>query len=93
MLDGCLFLQANQVLTRERVTFRSPTRSKYMALGYPLNRFNHDRKKNSTTPELGRIVGAIAERDRFDAHRRRPETHLPLELEFKGAQTRQGPIG
>jgi hypothetical protein len=91
-LDGCQFLRGDQILLRETPTFTPPLRSKYLAIGYPLNRFNYSWKTNATAPELGRFIGVIAQRDRFAKHKRLVESHLLLELEAKGVFGRGGTL-
>ncbi|MGD0992895.1 MAG: hypothetical protein ABR998_10530 [Gemmatimonadales bacterium] len=92
-LDGCQFLTGSQTLLRETVAFDPPRRSKYLAIGYPINRFNFDRKHNATVPLLGRVISTTATREEYAAHRRSPETHVLMQLEHKGAHARGGTLG
>ena len=58
--DGCHFFTADEVSEHETVRFDSPTRSKYLFLGYPLHEFRYLRFSNSTEtpnrPVMANIV-------------------------------------
>jgi hypothetical protein len=89
-LDGCAFLTADQISTDDTLEFTAPFRSKYMALGYPLNQFKLRRGgKTTATPALS-YIGAIAPLSDYQRVKLHPATHIVTEFDYKSVV---GPAG
>ena len=58
-LDGCRFLLASELATNDTLEFTPPRRSKYLALGYPLNRFKNDRRLRQTSQSNVAYTGTL----------------------------------
>lgn len=89
-MDGCTFLTANQVVTRDEPVFASPMRSKYFALGYPLNRFKMNRPQKSTTQKTILYTGAVASPEQHRLAKRDPRQHIVLEYNSRAVVGPQG---
>jgi hypothetical protein len=90
-LDGCHFLGASQVTVSEKLQFDGPSRSKYLALGYPLNKFEFKRYANRTeTPNLSLLANIVPEADHL-ALKVSVETHIAAEFDYKQVYTTTGP--
>lgn len=81
--DGCAFLTADNVITRDEPVFQPPYRSKYFAVGYPLNRFEMDAKRKVTTPKTLMYTGAIATPQQYLAAKRDPRQHIVLDFKSR----------
>lgn len=81
--DGCHFLTADQIATTDRPVFTPPHRSKYTALGWPLNRFSYSRAARTTTPKNLAHTGAIASPAEYARVRLPIETHVAIEFDKK----------
>jgi hypothetical protein len=77
--DGCEFLTAQQIAAKDVPVFQSPYRSKYLALGYPLNRFKMNRATKTTTPKNLAYTGAIATPEQHRVAGFDPRTHVVME--------------
>lgn len=77
--DGCEFLTADRIAINDIPTFQSPHRSKYLALGYPLNRFKMNRATKTTTPKNLAYTGAIATSAQHGSAGFDPRTHIVMD--------------
>ena len=78
-LDGCHFLTADQYLIRDEVVYDPPFRNKYLALGFPLNRFDMNYRARISQPKSLAFTGAIAPLTDFRRLKLNPLTHILLE--------------
>jgi len=92
-LDGCTFLSADQQATTEQVRFNGPYRSKYVAIGYPLNAFKIKRYSKTTVPGNIAYAGGIASPDSYINEKLSATANLVLDSKWdsivgeKGLQT------
>jgi hypothetical protein len=82
-LDGCVFLSADRVAIRDDLRFDPPNRSKYLAVGYPLNRFELLRGSRTTVPKNLSFTGALASKEEYLAAKLDPSSHIVTDFDSK----------
>lgn len=83
-LDGCQFLTANQlVATNDPLNFRTGSRSKYLTIGYPLNKLGFSRALRATQPKNLFFVSLLAPQTAYAKTKLLPSTHILVEFDRK----------
>ncbi len=82
-LDGCQFVEPTQMLVDDEPRFDPPNRSKYFALGYPLNRFETDTRTKTTFPKSLSYLATIASLDQHRMAKRDPRHHIVLDYKAR----------
>ncbi len=82
-LDGCHFLTANQIGEKDEPDFRPPNRSKYLAIGYPLNRFEYRWRDQVTTPKNLSYLNTAAQLKLYSDLGVTPKTHVLIDFDHK----------
>jgi hypothetical protein len=81
-LDGCSFLREDQQSLVEQVNFVPPHRSKYVAMGYPLNAFKYRRYSRTTVPQTLSYIGNIASPQSYVEQKLPVNANLALDFEW-----------
>jgi hypothetical protein len=89
-LEGCEFLTAAHIGTRDTLVFDGAHRSKYVAFGYPLNRLELKRGSHQTTTNNLAFISNIAPRAKYTKAKLDPRSHILLEFD---ASAVMGPKG
>ncbi len=76
--DGCHFVTGGQVLERHEPEFTPAQRSKYLAIGYPLDGFEYKWRDNVTVPENLGFAGVVAPRETFAKEGLAINSHVAL---------------
>lgn len=74
----------------ERVIFTAPFRSKYTALGFPLNRFDMSFPTRTSSPKNIAVTAAIASREQYSALALTVDAHIVLDFDQDNVV---GPMG
>jgi hypothetical protein len=92
-LDGCVFLDESDIDLTERPRNADDSRSLYLALGWPQNRFSFDWRAKSTKPENLGYFGPAAPADRYQSLGLDPRFHLLVAFDDKKVVMSSGSIG
>lgn len=82
-LDGCRFLGESEIACGDEIVYTPPHRSKYVALGYPLNKFCMDRVERKTNAENLAYSGTAAPREMYAKLGLSSATHIVVEYDRK----------
>lgn len=82
-LDGCHFLTANQIGEKDEPDSRPPRRSKYLAIGYPLNRFEYRWRDQVTTPKNLSYLSTAAQPKLYTDLGVTPKTHVLIDFDHE----------
>ena len=83
-LDGCQFLTANQLVAKnDPLSFRTGSRSKYLTIGYPLNKIGFSRALHATQPKNLFFVSLLAPQTAYTRSKLLPSSHILVEFDRK----------
>lgn len=89
--DGCHFLTADEVSEHEHLKFDTPSRSKYLFLGYPLHEFRFLRFRNSTETPNRPVIANIVPKADHESLGLSIGSHIVTEYDHKQVHSITGP--
>jgi len=92
-LDGCVFLQETDVDLAEQPLYAEGSRSLYVALGWPQNRFKFDWREKKTKPDNLGYFGPAAPIDCYRRLDLDPTSHLLLSFDQESVVNPSGAVG
>lgn len=90
LFDGCMFLTATQIAMRDQPVYEPPYRSKYLALGFPLNKFKLNRPLKVSTQKSVAYTGTIKPIEQHRSIGLDPTSHIVTDY---NARAVAGPKG
>lgn len=93
---GCRFLEARAVGSGVEFGLALPLQARFMAIGWPQNRFNFSRSQKRTAPEILTYLSTPAAHSKYEFAGLSPGTHLALDFDRKrvvvGIRTQTAPM-
>jgi len=90
LLDGCEFLDSSMVGDENHVIYTGHQRSKYVFLGYPLNRFEYRRSIQGTATPYQPVASSILLPDKHSSLGVDASTHIACEFDRKSVFSKAG---